>query len=229
MTKTLASSTPVGRALHARRCSIRVSALARKASVTAICAAINIAPNLLRRMAESIGCMPMVFLLSFELPRRQDMRRPPSWVQAGRHGRGDAEQNGDGNVRSVKMRQCNEVLGQQRARGQETQPCERKPEYAAGKSDDSGLDEALRKNRAATCPERAAHTDVARSPHDLRQHQSHRKQQAQKEKSVRNPRPKVDFAWTDMPIPQPLHHVAQLRMRRPIEAAHTPLLGRIVV
>src|SRR5882724_1200239 len=32
-----------------------------------------------------------------------------------------------------------------------------------------------------------------------------------------------------MPIPQPLHHVAQLRMRRPIEAAHTLLLGRIVV
>ncbi len=66
-------------------------------------------------------------------------------------------------------------------------------------------------------------------PHDLREHQPHRIQQAQEQKSERNQQQNVDFARNDMPVPEPLHHVAQLRVRRPIEAAHALLLGGIVV
>src|ERR1700722_12810622 len=107
MMKILRSSAPVGRSLHAMRCSMMNSPLHRMASVTAICTTMMMAPTLLRRMAASMGTSSMAFpLLSFQLPSGLDMRGAPRGVQTCQRGRHDRRYDGDGDFPETQMGQA---------------------------------------------------------------------------------------------------------------------------
>src|SRR5271157_3313759 len=130
MRTTLASSAPLGRLLEVTRCSMMNSALQRMARVMAICAAISIAPTLLRRMAERMGrisieCAP---LLSFELPSGLNLSGAPGGVQPGKRGRYHRKGHGDCNVRGTEMRQASHLLREQRTQSHKTQGRERQTE-----------------------------------------------------------------------------------------------------
>src|SRR5258708_39905210 len=102
---------PVGRSLQAMRCSTSVIALARNANVTAICVAMSNAPNLLRRMAESMGRTSIddLPLLSFELPRGLHMCGPPCRIQS-RHDRcAHCKQYGNGCIGQVQVSQRDKI------------------------------------------------------------------------------------------------------------------------
>src|SRR5271165_2416991 len=121
MTKMSASAIPEGLLLHASRCSMSVSALARNARVTAICVAMSNAPNLLRRMADRIGCISMVPLLRLELPRGLHVCGPPGGIQPREYRRRHRQQHGHPGIHPVEMCQRDEFLGQQRAGGPQPQ------------------------------------------------------------------------------------------------------------
>src|SRR5580700_11416780 len=106
MTKTLFSSMPVGRLLRATRCSMMNSALQRLARVIAICTPIRMAPTLLRRMAESMGCSSMVFpLLSFQLPGGLHLRGAPGRIQPREDGGDHRERHRDRDIADAEMGQ----------------------------------------------------------------------------------------------------------------------------
>src|ERR1700720_4627543 len=184
MTKTFLSSAPVGRSLHAMRCSMMNSPLHRMARVTAICTTMMMAPTLLRRMAESMGTSSMAFpLLSFQLPSGLDMRGAPRGVQTCQ-GRGDDGcHHRDTDLSETQMSETRGLFRQYRTQTQEAGRRQPKSHESACKSDHPRLDQTLTEYGAAIGAERATHADVAGPSHDLGQHQAHGIQQADQEKT----------------------------------------------
>ncbi len=171
----------------------------------------------------------MCLLLRLELPRRLHLRGAPRGIKAGQRGCQHGENDRDRDIRRTEVGKAADFFGQERSQTQEAQRRQRQPEQSARQSDHARLDQTLAENGPAAGTQRAAHADVAGAAHDFRQHEAHGIEQTHQEKAEADQDENLNFLRDCMLIDQPFAHVANLRVRRPVEAPGSLLIGSIVI